>query len=86
MCFSIKKNNKQAKRPINCFLQDAASAGIWSLQTSIVMRPCQAPGDRFLAKVRRIYLEPFPHSLIIHVPNHQWDARILMACMQFDTL
>ena len=34
-----------------------------------------------LEKDKRI----FSHSLIIHVPNHQYDARILIACMQFDT-
>ena len=27
----------------------------------------------------------FSNSLIIHVPNHQYGARILIACMQFDT-
>ena len=29
----------------------------------------------------------FSHSLIVHVPNHQWDVRIqiLITCMQFDT-
>ena len=35
MCLTFKKNNKQAKKPVNRFLQDDASAGIWSLQTSI---------------------------------------------------
>ena len=27
----------------------------------------------------------FSHSVIIHVPDHQQDARILITCMQFDT-
>ena len=36
MCFTFKKNDKQTKKPVNCFLQDDASAGIQSLQTSIV--------------------------------------------------
>ena len=35
MCFTFKKNNKHTKKPVNCFLQDDASAGIQSLQTSI---------------------------------------------------
>ena len=38
MCFTFKKNNKQTKKPVNRFLQDAASAGIRSLQTSIVIK------------------------------------------------
>ena len=46
MCFTFKKNNKQTKKPVNCFLQDDASAGIQSLQTSIVTKLCQNPGDR----------------------------------------
>ena len=36
MYFTFKKNNKQTKKPVNrLFLQDCASAGIRSLQTSI---------------------------------------------------
>ena len=27
----------------------------------------------------------FSHSLIIHVRNHQWDNRILITCIQFNT-
>ena len=46
MCFTFKKNNKQTKKPVNCFLQYDASAGIQSLQTSIVTKLCQNPGDR----------------------------------------
>ena len=38
MCFTFKKNNKQAKKAVNCFLQDDASAGIQSLQTSIEIK------------------------------------------------
>ena len=41
MCFTFKKNNKQTKKPVNCFLQDDASAGIQSLQTSIEIKLCQ---------------------------------------------
>ena len=26
MCFTFEKNNKQSKKPINCFLQDGAIA------------------------------------------------------------
>ena len=44
--FFNKKNNKQTEKPINCFLQDDASAGIQSLQTSIEIKLCQNPGDR----------------------------------------
>ena len=35
MYFTFKRSNKQTKKPINRFLQDGASAGIRSLQTSI---------------------------------------------------
>ena len=45
MCFTFKKNNKWTKKPVNCFLQDGASAGIRSLQTYIVIKLCQTPGD-----------------------------------------
>ena len=34
MCFIFKKNNKQTKKPINCFLQDGACGSFLSLQTS----------------------------------------------------
>ena len=44
--FTFKKNNKQTKKPINCFLQDDASASIQSLQTSIEIKFFQNPGDR----------------------------------------
>ena len=37
MCFTFKKNNKQTKKTVNHFLQDDASAGIRSLETSIEM-------------------------------------------------
>ena len=38
MCFTFKKNSKQTKKPVNCFLQDYASVGIQSLQTSIEIK------------------------------------------------
>ena len=31
MCFTFKKSNKQTKKPVNCFLQDDASAGMQSV-------------------------------------------------------
>ena len=43
MCFMFKKKNAQTKKPVNCFLQDDASAGIQSLQTSIEIKLCQNP-------------------------------------------
>ena len=46
MCFTFKKNHKQTKKPVNCFLQDDASAGIQSLQTSIEPKLCQNPWNR----------------------------------------
>ena len=66
MCFTFKKNNKQTKKPVNCFLQDDASAGIQSLQTSIVTKLCQNPGDRlytaperFLSQYHTVCLKKF---------------------------
>ena len=35
-----RKNNKRPKKPVNRFLQDGVSAGIQSLQTSIVIILC----------------------------------------------
>ena len=43
--FTFKKNNKQRKKPVNCFLQDDASASIQSLQTSIEIK-LQKPMER----------------------------------------
>ena len=51
MRFTFKKNNKQTKKPVNCFLQDDASAGIQSLQTSIEIKLCQNPGDRLYCEI-----------------------------------
>ena len=36
--FYFQENSKQTKKPVNCFLQDDASAGIQSLQTSIEIK------------------------------------------------
>ena len=46
MCFTFKKNNKQTKKPVNCFLQDDASAGIQS-QTSIEINPAKTHGTDY---------------------------------------
>ena len=43
MPFTFKKNNKQTKKPVNRFLQDDVSAGIWSLQTYIEIKLCESP-------------------------------------------
>ena len=45
MCFTFKKNSKWTKKPVNCFLQDDASAAIRSLQTCIVTKLCRTPGN-----------------------------------------
>ena len=50
MCLTFKKNNKQTKKPVNCVLQDDASAGIRSLQTSIEIKLCQNPWNRLQEK------------------------------------
>ena len=50
MCFTFKKNNKQTKKPVNRFLQDDASAGIRSLQTSIEIKLCQKSMERTLVE------------------------------------
>ena len=41
MSFTFKKNNELTRKPVNCFLQDGASARMRSLQTSIVIKLCQ---------------------------------------------
>ena len=40
--FQADKAAKQTKKPVNRFLQDDASAGIRSLQTSIEIKLCQS--------------------------------------------
>ena len=35
---TFKKNNKRTKNTVNCFLQDDASAGMWSLQISFIIK------------------------------------------------
>ena len=45
MCFTFKKNDKRTKKPVNRFLQDGESAGIQSLQISIVLKLCQIPSN-----------------------------------------
>ena len=48
MCFTFKKNSKRTKKPVNCFfLQDDASAGIRSMQTSIVINFVKPQGMDF---------------------------------------
>ena len=54
MRLTFKKNNKQTKKPVNRFLQDDASAGLRSLQTSIEIKLCQNPSDRLYLLVRII--------------------------------
>ena len=51
MCFSFKKNNKQTKKPVNCFLQDDTSASLQSLQTSIEIKLCQKPMERTIVEI-----------------------------------
>ena len=46
MCVAFEKNDKGTKKPMNRFLQDGTSAGIRSLQTSVVLKLCQMPGNR----------------------------------------
>ena len=38
MHFTFKRNNQRTKKPVDRFLQDGASAGVQSLQTSIAVR------------------------------------------------
>ena len=66
MYFTFKKNNKQTKKPVNCFLQDDASAGIQSLQTSIEIKLCQNPWNdyrcHFLAVEEKFSFALIPHT------------------------
>ena len=47
MSFTFKKNNKQTKKPVNCLLQDDASAGIQSLQTRIKINSAKTHGTEY---------------------------------------
>ena len=58
MCFAFKKNNKQRKKPVNCFLQEDASPGIQSLQTSIEIKLCQNPWNGLCRHLFRYSLPP----------------------------
>ena len=53
MCFTFKKNNKQTKKPVNCFLKDDASAGIQSLQTSIEIKLPKPMERTIVAKMQK---------------------------------
>ena len=55
MCLTFKKNNKQTKKPVNRFLQDDASAGLRSLQTSIEIKLCQNPSDRLQKSLGKVW-------------------------------
>ena len=50
MCFIFKKNNKWTEKTVNHFLQDGASAGTRSLQTFIVIKLYQTPGNVLLVE------------------------------------
>ena len=56
MCLTFKKNNMQTKKPVNCFLQDDAGAGIRSLQTSTEIKLCQNPWNELYAREKLTYI------------------------------
>ena len=58
MYFTFKRNNQRTKKPVNRFLQDGISAGIQSLQTSIVvkLRQTHFTWDRFEAGTEGLYM------------------------------
>ena len=56
MYFTFKRNNQRTKKPVNRFLQDGASAGIGSLQTSILINSGKRHGMDFLER---------PHGLTV---------------------
>ena len=77
MRFTFKKNNKQTKKPVNCFLQDDASAGMQSLQTSIEIKLCQNPGDRLYTFHKSIRYN-FPRNRVIVTGiDDQWQADLV---------
>ena len=57
--FSFKKNSKQTKKPVNCFLQDDASAGIQFLQTSFEIKLCQNPWNGLYRGQENVFLPEF---------------------------
>ena len=68
MCFTFKKNNKHTKKPVNCFLQDDASAGIQSLQTSIEIKLCQVDGTDY----NKVYKVP----LLLDLTRELFERKI----------
>ena len=57
MCFTFKENNKWTKKPVNHFLQDGASAGIRSLQTSICNKTLPKVMERALVEIKLTFPE-----------------------------
>ena len=72
MYFTFKKNNKQTKKPVNRFLQDGASAGIRSLQTTIEIKLSQSPWNG---------LQKTNHSIILKTRINKLQA--MFACDNF---
>ena len=52
MCFTFKINNKPTKKLVNHFFQDGASAGIQSLQTSVVTNSAKRHGTDIIYNIR----------------------------------
>ena len=50
MCLTFKESNEWRKKPVNPFSQDGTSAGMRSLQTSII-KLCQMQGNGLEAEL-----------------------------------
>ena len=90
MCYTFKKNKKQTKRPVNCFLQDDASAGIQSLQTSIEIKLPKTHGMDYTIEGKRqaildiIILIYAKFSVICYLAGIQTGCDVLeLAFVQF---
>ena len=74
MCFIFKKNNRRTKKPVNRLLQDGASPGIRSLQTSIVIKLCETPGEWTLYGAPRFQFGTSEPDLHLNTEKHIYKA------------
>ena len=77
MCFILKRNDKQTKKLVNRFLQDDASAGIRSLQTSIEIKLPKSIERTLIEKTSRtkVCIKVDSH---VAVNRYEYDVRSMV--------